>query len=315
MARQDGETGAGGRKPAETKGRATESNAPEGAKAAHAPTAEARAAGGGALTAAVAVVAGIALAVTLVAAGFFACAVPDAATVALAGAFSDDADSPFTKGELVDAAVAAKHYTIDDNDAYDVTMQVALINAQAASDGRAGKGAPDLGSVVAQGPDGGLAIDPTRYDDVKDALAGASERYTLTPDALSHLDDVYRVVQAARPWLFAALIAACVGCTAVAFRGGRRALGRVLVAAGGAVLAAFAVMAAWVAVDFDGFFAAFHSLFFAAGTWTFSWDSLLICMYPPRFWIGMGAVWLAATVAGCLVCLIIGRSIARPRRP
>ena len=79
----------------------------------------------------------------------------------------------------------------------------------------------------------------------------------------------------------------------MAVRVGRRALGGVAQAAGIAVVAVFALLAAWVVVDFNGFFAAFHSLFFANGTWTFSYDSLLITMYPPEFWIGMGAVWLA----------------------
>jgi gltX_bact: glutamyl-tRNA synthetase len=43
-----------------------------------------------------------------------------------------------------------------------------------------------------------------------------------------------------------------------------------------------------VVADFNGFFAAFHSLFFASGTWTFSYDSLLITMYPPEFLDGDG---------------------------
>ena len=107
------------------------------------------------------------------------------------------------------------------------------------------------------------------------------------------------------------MVAACVGCTATAFRGGKRLLGRVLTGAGVSVLAVFALLAAWVAIDFDGFFAQFHSLFFAAGTWTFSWDSLLICMYPPEFWVGMGTIWLVVTVACCVVCITIGRLLRK----
>ncbi|MFR4805136.1 MAG: DUF1461 domain-containing protein [Eggerthellaceae bacterium] len=82
-------------------------------------------------------------------------------------------------------------------------------------------------------------------------------------------------------------------------------------ASGAAVIAVFALLALWVMIDFNGFFAAFHSLFFSAGTWTFSYDSLLICMYPPDFWISMGAVWLVTTLAGCLICLIIGRLLRK----
>ena len=261
-----------------------------------------------AVTVAVSVVAAIALAVSLVAAGFAACAVPDVSTKTLASAFSDDVDSPFTKDELVAAAVQTKHYTIDDNDKAAVYGTVAAINAQQLS-GPAGKGSPKL-------PDGALdyavaELSDAQVAELESAFDVASERYVLTLDAMSHLDDVYRVVQGAKSWLLAALIAAAVCCTAVGFRAGKRGLARVLIAAGAAVLVAFAVLAAWVAVDFDGFFATFHSLFFAAGTWTFSWDSLLICMYPPEFWIGMGAIWLVATVACCAVCLIIGRLLRK----
>lgn len=87
---------------------------------------------------------------------------------------------------------------------------------------------------------------------------------------------------------------------------------RVLAGAGVSVLAVFALLAAWVAIDFDGFFAQFHSLFFAAGTWTFSWDSLLICMYPPEFWVGMGRY--LARGHGCVLrCLHYYRKAAAQR--
>ena len=75
----------------------------------------------------------------------------------------------------------------------------------------------------------------------------------------------------------------------MAVRVGRRALGGVAQAAGIAVVAVFALLAAWVVVDFNGFFAAFHSLFFGNWRGPVLHDSLLITMYPPEFWIGMGA--------------------------
>ena len=202
------------------------------------------------------------------------------------------------------AAVQTKHYTIDDNDKAAVYATIAAINAQEALAGTAGKGAPKI-DATANYAAGELSGEQVAA--LETAFDAASERYVLTPDAVSHLDDVFGVVQAAKWWLLAAVVAACVGCTATAFRGGKRLLGRVLAGAGVSVLAVFALLAAWVAIDFDGFFAQFHSLFFAAGTWTFSWDSLLICMYPPEFWVGMGAIWLVVTVACCVVCITIGR--------
>ena len=260
------------------------------------------------VTSVVAVISAVALAVSLVAAGFAACAVPDVSTKALASAYSTDDASPFTKDELVAAAVQTKRYTIDDNDKAAVYATIAAINAQEALAGTAGKGAPKI-DATANYAAGELSDDQVAT--LEAAFDAASECYVLTPDAVSHLDDVFGVVQAAKCWLLAAVVAACVGCTATAFRGGKRLLGRVLTGAGVSVLAVFALLAAWVAIDFDGFFAQFHSLFFAAGTWTFSWDSLLICMYPPEFWVGMGAIWLVVTVACCVVCITIGRLLRK----
>ena len=255
-----------------------------------------------------AVISAAALAVSLIAAGFAACAVPDVSTKALASVYSTDGASPFTKDELVAAAVQTKHYTIDDNDKAAVYATIAAINAQEALAGTAGKGAPKI-DATANYAAGELSGEQVAA--LEAAFDAASERYVLTPDAVSHLDDVFGVVQAAKWWLLAAVVAACVGCTATAFRGGKRLLGRVLAGAGVSVLAVFALLAAWVAIDFDGFFAQFHSLFFAAGTWTFSWDSLLICMYPPEFWVGMGVIWLVVTVACCVVCITIGRLLRK----
>lgn len=260
------------------------------------------------MTSVVAVISAAALAVSLIAAGFAACAVPDVSTRALASVYSTDGASPFTKDELVAAAVQTKHYTIDDNDKAAVYATIAAINAQEALAGTAGKGAPKI-DATANYAAGELSGEQVAA--LETAFDAASERYVLTPDAVSHLDDVFGVAQAAKWWLLAAVVAACVGCTATAFRGGKRLLGRVLAGAGVSVLAVFALLAAWVAIDFDGFFAQFHSLFFAAGTWTFSWDSLLICMYPPEFWVGMGAIWLVVTVACCVVCITIGRLLRK----
>lgn len=260
----------------------------------------------------IAIVAGVALAITLVAAGFVACAAFDAPTRMLSQAFSNDADSPYTKEELVVAAVAAKHYTIDDNDRYALYTAMDAVAQSAQADGRTLPEGLNLYDTYITTSRDAQPVDPTEEDLImaEYGLSFAEEEpYALTPDALSHLDDVYDVIQQVKPWLCAAAVIAYVGCIAVAFRGGRRSLGRVFTGAGAGVFAVFALLAAWVAIDFNGFFAAFHSLFFAAGTWTFSWDSLLICMYPPEFWVGMGAIWLAVTVAGCVVCLIIGKML------
>ena len=248
---------------------------------------------------AMAVIASVALAITLVALGFAACAAFDTPTQMLSQAFSKYSDSPYSQEELGLAALATKHYTINDNDRYELYVTMEAIAQSAEADGRSLPESINLYEIYLQ----------TDLDEEESSLE--LEAYVLTGDALSHLDDVYNVIQKLKPFLYAAATAAYIGCVALAFRCGRRALGRVLASAGLGVLLIFLLLALWVALDFDGFFAAFHSLFFAAGTWTFSQDSLLICMYPPQFWLGMGVIWLTVTLAACLICLIIARSLRK----
>ena len=219
------------------------------------------------------------LAVTLIGAGFAVVAIPDAATATLSRAFSgcDQPSTPFTADELTSMAIAGKHYTFYDNDRDKLDAAIAEANAAAEADGRA------------------------------TASARESAARNLPADAISHLDDVYRVACVAKPALVIVAMLCIAGLAHVAVRIGRRALGRTLIAGGGLLLAAFCARGAWAAIDFDGLFAAFHSLFFQAGTWTFPYDSLLITLYPTAFWMGMGGIWLAATCIASIICIIVGR--------
>ena len=216
------------------------------------------------------------LAVTLIGAGFAAVAIPDAATATLSRAFSgcDQPNTPFTADELASMAIAGKHYTFDDNDREKLDAAIAEANVAAETAGRA------------------------------TASTRESAARSLPADAISHLDDVYRVACVAKPALVIVAALCIAGLAHVAVRIGRRALGRTLMA--GLVLAAFCALGAWAAIDFDGLFAAFHSLFFQAGTWTFPYDSLLITLYPTAFWMGMGGIWLAVTCGLSILAVLIG---------
>lgn len=218
------------------------------------------------------------LAVTLIGAGFAAVAIPDAATATLSRAFSgcDQPNTPLTADEFASMAIAGKHYTFDDNDREKLDAAIAEANVAAEADGR--------------------ATASTRENAAR----------SLPADAISHLDDVYRVASMAKPALVIVAVLCIAGLAHVAVRIGRRALGRTLIAGGGLVLAAFCALGAWAAIDFDGLFAAFHSLFFQAGTWTFPYDSLLITLYPTAFWMGMGGIWLAVTCGLSILAVLIG---------
>lgn len=113
------------------------------------------------------------LAVTLIGAGFAAVAIPDAATATLSRAFSgcDQPNTPFTTDELASIAIAGKHYTFDDNDREKLDAAIAEANVAAETDGRA------------------------------TASTRESAARSLPADAISHLDDVYRVACVAKPAL------------------------------------------------------------------------------------------------------------------
>ena len=152
-----------------------------------------------------AVVAAASLAITLVAAGFAACAAFPQTTEMLAEAFSGNGNpgTPFSHDELVQAAVATRDYTVGSNDREAVFSMLHAINESAG----------------------------TPYADAApDELAAAPEEYTLPADALSHLDDVYHVVAGARIGLIVVALVAVAACAHMAVRVGRRALGGVLMA-------------------------------------------------------------------------------------
>ena len=218
------------------------------------------------------------LAVTLIGAGFAAVAIPDAATATLSRALSgcDQPKTPFTADELASMAIAGKHYTFDDNDREKLDAVIAKANAATEANGRT------------------------------NALSRESAARTLPADAISHLDDVYRVASVAKPALVIVAVLCIAGLAHVAVRISRRALGCTFMAGGGLVLATFCALGAWAAIDFDGLFAAFHSLFFQAETWTFPYDSLLITLYPTAFWMGMGGIWLAVTCGLSILAVLIG---------
>jgi integral membrane protein (TIGR01906 family) len=127
--------------------------------------------------------------------------------------------------------------------------------------------------------------------------------------AVSHLMDVRGVLDGARiaTGISAALLAVWVGlCIARrrwrALAGGMRAGAYALF--GSLVLAGLSAF-----LDFSTFFAAFHGLFFAAGTWTFPYDSMLISLFPERFWVASGLAWAALSAACAGGLLVAARAV------
>lgn len=239
------------------------------------------------------------LSVSLIGSGLFMCCTPFA-TEGLSKLFSQWQGSPFTHAELTEAALATRDYTVGTHDREAIINTLYALNKSSQEEGRSTlRGAPPL-------PEAG---ESTTTDDLAARFMLADDTYVLTPDALTHLDDVFYVVEGARIALIVMAAFALIGCVILGATSGKRTLGKTLRLASMLVIVIFATLAAWVIVDFSGFFAFLHSLFFAEGTWMFSADSLLIRMYPTPFWVGMGVVWLFTTVLASVICFILGTAL------
>lgn len=137
----------------------------------------------------------------------------------------------------------------------------------------------------------GYAEQTRRFVIVSDAQARATIERVMDPSAISHLDDVRRVIRVANLVTLLLLVMAAAWAVVGARAGWLCSMARAL-RISAIILAGFVALALLVALtNFDAFFAAFHSLFFAAGTWTFPSDSLLIRLFPEQFWSSAGGAW------------------------
>lgn len=243
------------------------------------------------------------LAVTLLVCGFAVCCLPGV-TTSLAGTVSTGETSPYTHDQLVELAGVTRAFTVDphrDAEAAAEDVAAAVVDAARAA---SAEGAPKAGEWTDAAR---RALDaPGTSLDAMDALAKVSDRYALDGAAVSHLEDCNRLITGVSSWLGMIGVAALVVGVLLGVRRQWAALAFMLRMGPALLLALLAVLGLWGVVDFNGLFAAFHSLFFVDGTWTFSYDSLLISMYPLDFWMGMGGVWLATSVGLGVVCFIGG---------
>jgi integral membrane protein (TIGR01906 family) len=116
--------------------------------------------------------------------------------------------------------------------------------------------------------------------------------------AVSHLVDVRGVLGGASvvTGLLAALLAVVIGIEVARTRTAFLADALVVGAIVSVVLVVLGAVAA--TSNFDAFFTAFHGLFFKAGTWAFSADSLLIETFPEPFWMTCGVAWATLVALG-----------------
>ena len=254
----------------------------------------------------VAVVTALAVAVCFVGLGFLACTLPPV-THGLSSVFAQDELSPFDRNQLVKVADATRDYSFGSHDElalYQVIYEVNDEYRQAVTE--------NGGLVPAAFPALNAVRDAGNIEQYRAAFENASELYCYTPSTVSHLDDCHAIAAAAYPVLIACAIIGAAGLFFTGTTGGKRRLGTTVLGAGLAVLVGFVVVGAWAAIDFTGFFAAFHQLFFAQqGNWTFPYDSLLICSLPQPFWMGMGIVFLLVAVLVCVASILVGQRLRK----
>lgn len=235
-----------------------------------------------------AVFAAICFAVMIVAAGFGVCLIPKTTEI-LASYTDKDAVSPFTTDQLVRVAVQGERYSFLDND-YDALMDtIRAINVEAGT------------------PYAGLSV--------SELVTQADDAYTLTPDALSHLDDCFAVANVTRAFIIVFAVAGVVLGIVLLTKGpdGRRSCGRALQWAAALLALALIALAVFAFIDFDAFFSAFHGIFFPQGNWTFPARSLLITMYPENFWVGMGIIWVITSLICGIIFFALGSAV-KPRK-
>ncbi|MFA5844684.1 MAG: DUF1461 domain-containing protein [Coriobacteriia bacterium] len=139
------------------------------------------------------------------------------------------------------------------------------------------------------------------------------DRSAFDAAATSHLRDVRAVLVGARTAAGTAAAVVAVWLAAAFARRRRGRARRALRAAAALTAGTVAVAALAGAADFERLFAALHGLFFAAGTWTFPADSLLIEVFPERFWVVLGAAWGALALTGAALLWAVARLVPGDR--
>ena len=281
-----------------------------------------------AFSAIVSVVGIIALSFVLFTAGFFTCAFPMTTEVFSQGT-SNFESSPYTLDDLNALAVASRNYTVDergDLSAKDARAEFnkVLMNAATHSANRyLNIKKDDSNELNLQKKEAWTelmqALKETRPNDafgkenvskVASKMAKVGDKFALDKNAFEHLDDCNRLINGIVPFVGIAGIIALICAVVLLVLRQWRWLGRMLSIAPLILLLSFACMGTWAFIDFYGFFTAFHGVFFPQGNWTFSSESLLICMYPTAFWMAMGCLWLATTAIASIIVLVIGRKFA-----
>jgi hypothetical protein len=136
----------------------------------------------------------------------------------------------------------------------------------------------------------------------------------LDAEERSHMSDVGGVVRGLLLLDVLALLVAILAARRL--NGERHRRGRLMLVSAGSLGALAIGLGAFFALAFDTAFAAFHAIFFEAGTWQFGPSSNLLRFFPQPFWFEMALVAGATIVAGAvIVALLARRDLAADEAP
>jgi len=150
-------------------------------------------------------------------------------------------------------------------------------------------------------------------DDDISVPIGADEHTSWSEDVVSHMLDVRAVLLGAEVVTLILTVVVIGWLLMLVRRGKAKELGSVFFVGGVIPLVLALVLGLVGALNFRALFSALHKLLFVDGTWTFSYDSLLICTYPTQFWVGMGIVWVVALVFLSVFFLVLGFRLKRSK--
>ncbi|MGC9394620.1 MAG: TIGR01906 family membrane protein [Anaerolineae bacterium] len=128
---------------------------------------------------------------------------------------------------------------------------------------------------------------------------------------ISHMDDVKLVYDQLTAVALIAFVIA-VAAAWVLIRQDRLALVWGALSDGSLfTLCVLVTLGVWMAVGFDAFFTAFHGIFFASGTWLFSYSDTLIRLFPLRFWADAGLMIAAGVGALAFALALFARAMQK----
>lgn len=148
---------------------------------------------------------------------------------------------------------------------------------------------------------------------LEDLRIPGSDQPLYNEREIGHMIDVKNVADAFRTVMWVLLAVVVVGLVYLFWRD--RLQGADALFKGG-LLSAIIVLAiiVFMGVAWSVAFTLFHNLFFASGTWTFSYSDSLIRLFPEQFWFEFGLLWFGSILALGLLLTLAGWLLRRAWR-